>query len=209
MCQSRTHSSQKLSNHKYLDIISCQHTIFLPSGVFQDSTTVKFVMGAFLRCCFVLSYRVLWRRVSILVNSFVLVFSQDSDLVSMVLLPPAVNKKGIPHFCFSPVLSYSPLLIISLSLAGAHWCCVSTLHSTNPVFIKACRPCQYSPTEVGKKPSSTMMRWRNVLINLNKAIELSTLYVKLCVSTNISCTKHAHTICGHSMFDAVKLLTHV
>lgn len=80
----------------------------------------------------------------------------------MEFLPPAVNKKDIPHFPFRQCSVTCPCW-------GSlpHWHCVSTLHSSNPGFIKVWQPCQYSPPKEGKKPSSALMRWTNVLINLN------------------------------------------
>lgn len=162
-------------------------------------------MAASIRLCSVFNGRVLWRQASILVRGFVLVFCRDSDSVWTELSPPAVTKKDIPQFCLWLPLSYWPLLMISLSMM------LGLQHNAPPTpgFIKVWQPCQYSPSKVGRKPSSPSMRWTNVFINLNIAEELSALYVKLCVPMWELCTKSAQAICAHGMSYTIKLLTHV
>lgn len=201
--------SKNLSYYQYLELsavwilLNLQGFVFLLLLFFslpRQSLQCSSLSGSVLGC------RVLWRRALILVMGFVLVFSQDSDSVSMKFSPPAVNKKGIPHFPFRRCSVTRPCWG---SLSLPHWHRVLTLHSSNPGFIKFWQLCQYSPPKVGKKPSSTSMWWTNALINLNIAEELSPLYVKLCLAMRVLRTKSAHAICAYGMSYTIKLLTHV
>lgn len=109
---------------------------------FVLSSTSEFTMVAPLKFLSVYSCRVLWRRALILVLGFALVFSQDSESVSVELSPPAVNKKTYSTFSPLPALVRTAPLMISLSLAPVDTyfkqCAPPTL-----AFIKVWQPCQY------------------------------------------------------------------
>lgn len=150
-------------------------------------------MVAPLKFFSVYSCRVLWRRALILVLGFALVFSQDSDSVSVELSPPAVNKKHIPHF-----------LLCLRSLTQPRWWSRShslplTLISNNALL----QPLHSSKSDslvniLWKKPSCASTGGTNVLINLNMDEELSGLYVKLCAVMWVLCTESVQAICGQA-----------
>lgn len=159
---------------------------FNPWGLHVYFFSIMFSLQLLPLSSFVSSYRLLWRRTSISGTGFVL----DSDSVSLELLPPAVNKKHIPDFPFRHwsvprPCWWSPLSLDLIDTVFQH-CALPTSG-----FISVWQPCQYSPTKVGKKPSSVSMRWTNVLINLNIVEELSLLYVKLCAAMRVLCTRSA------------------
>lgn len=56
--------------------------------------------------------------------------------------------------------------------------------------------CLYSPHKAGKKPSSSSVRWTNVIINLYRVEELSALYVKtVCSDVGIMHKPSVPTAC--------------
>lgn len=160
---------------------------------FVLSSTSEFTMVAPLKFFSVYSCGVLWRRALILVLGFALVFSQDSDSVSVELSPPAVNKKHIPHF-----------LLCLRSLAQPRWWSRShslplTLISNNALL----QPLHSSKSDslvniLWKKPSCASTGRTNVLINLNMDEELSGLYVKLYAVMWVLCTESVQAICGQA-----------
>lgn len=159
---------------------------------FVLSSTSEFTMVAPLKFLSVYSCRVLWRRALILVLGFALVFSQDSDSVSVELSPPAEEKKKNSLFSPLPALVRTAPLMISLSLAPVDTyfkqCAPPTL-----AFIKVWQPCQYPV-----KKAILCLNGRNKCGHKSKYGWGVVRIVKLYAVMWVLCTESVQAICGRA-----------